>query len=160
MAHFQLNSESDKTPKRKDPRRSLEAPSERPKSGMESIGPKSNEAKVCDAAYGVNAVLLLPFLRDSAGKEFPRAMPKEARAKAVEEESMMRDARKKTVYYATVFEKLSIQTSFVTKSKILLIENLFSKKSKSSYLHWNFPRLSIMKMDLLRTGLPCELILT
>ena len=46
MAHFQLNSESDKTWKRKDPRRSLEAPSERPKSGSESIGPKSNFAIV------------------------------------------------------------------------------------------------------------------
>ena len=97
MAHFQLNSDKDNTRKRKDTRRSLEAPSVRPKSGRESIGLKSNEAKVCDAANSVNAALRLPFLRESEDKEFPRAMPKEARAKAGEEESMMRDAKKKTI---------------------------------------------------------------
>ena len=60
-----LNSERDNTRKRKDPRRSLEAPSVRSKSGRESIGLKSNEAKVYGAANSVNAVLRLPFFRDS-----------------------------------------------------------------------------------------------
>ena len=68
-----------------------------PKSVRESIGPKSNVANVCDAAYRENAALRLPFLRDSEDREVPRAMPKEARAKAGEEESMIRDARKKTI---------------------------------------------------------------
>ena len=98
MAHFQLNSESERTWKRNDPRRSLEVLSERPKSGMESMGLKSNFANVWDAAYRENAVLRLTFLRDSEDREFPRAMPKEARAKAGETEGIVRDAeRKKTI---------------------------------------------------------------
>ena len=116
MAHFQLNSDKDNTRKRKDPRKSLETPLVRPKSGRKSIGLKSNEAKVWGAANRLKAVLRFPFLRESDDIEFRRAMPKEARAKAGEEESMMRDVRKKTIYYATVFEKLSIQTIFVKKS--------------------------------------------
>ena len=37
------------------------------------------------------------FLRDSEDREFPKAMPKEARAKAGEDESIVRDAKKKTI---------------------------------------------------------------
>jgi hypothetical protein len=40
----------------------------------------------------------LTFFRDSEDREFPRAMPKEARAKAGETEGIVRDAeRKKTI---------------------------------------------------------------
>ena len=47
------------------------------------------------------------FCRDSEGKEFPRAMPKEARAKAGETEGIVRDANKKeNNNYATVLKKL------------------------------------------------------
>ena len=95
MAHFQLNSDKDNTRKRKDTRRSLGAPSVRPKSGRESIGLKSNEAKVWGAANRLKAVLRFPFLRESDDIEFRRAMPKEARAKAGEEESIIRDAERK-----------------------------------------------------------------
>ena len=49
----------------------------------------------------------MTFLRDSEGKEFPRAMPKEARAKAGETEVIVRDANKKeNNNYATVLKKL------------------------------------------------------
>ena len=49
MAHFQLNSDNERTWKINDPRRSRDVPFVRPKSGSESIGLKSNFASVCDA---------------------------------------------------------------------------------------------------------------
>ena len=48
----------------------------------------------------------MTFLRDSEDREFPKAMPKEARAKAGEDESIVRDAKKKTINWATVLKKL------------------------------------------------------
>ena len=52
-------------------------------------------------------MLLLTFLRESEGKEFPRAMPKEARAKAGETEDIVRDEEnKENNNYATVLKKL------------------------------------------------------
>ena len=59
------------------------------------MGPKSNLAKVCDAAYRENEALRLLFLRDTEVRELPGAMPKEASAKAGEEESIIRDAERK-----------------------------------------------------------------
>ena len=113
MAHFQLNSERDNTRKMKEPRRSLEALSLSPKS---ETGPKSKETKFFEAACRENVVFCLAFLKASEEREFPRAMPKEARAYAAEEGIVSKKLKRK-------------ETRARLLSRIFFIEYIFEEKN-------------------------------
>ena len=68
-----------------------------PKCERESTAPKFKETKIFEAVCSENAAFRLAILRASEDKEFPRAMPKEARANAAEED-IVSEKLKETKY--------------------------------------------------------------